>query len=320
MSPARLRRERARPREAPGRRGATCRRRTARAARERRGAWRRRPRRRTARARRRAGARRSSPHGELELLPEDLRDRGGPARGSRCASPCQRRQVRSRVGSCRSGVGRVAAHARRRARHATASRGGRCRRRTGAPASSCPLDSSSSSSEIRTAGIDDAARTDRAPLARDDARRDLADLVRLVADDDRVAGVRTALVAADEIGVLREQVDDLPLPLVAPLRTDDDGRRHARQSCRSRRPSDTRRGRRKLAPPRRGAVSTAETAGMPDAAHGPSTPARSPTITSAGPPRRRSRPSSGSAAAVAIPPTTNADPTARASPSAPRPS
>ena len=47
-------------------------------------------------------------------------------------------------------------------------------------------------------------------------------------DDDRVPGVRAALVAADEVGVLGEQVDDLALALVAPLRADDDGRRHAR--------------------------------------------------------------------------------------------
>ena len=96
-------------------------------------------------------------------------------------------------------------------------------------------------------GIDDAAASDGAALAGDDAGRDLADLVRLVADDDRVAGVRAALVAADEIRVLREQVDDLSLPLVAPLRTDDDGRGHARQSCRSHASSVARGGGRELA-------------------------------------------------------------------------
>ena len=64
-------------------------------------------------------------------------------------------------------------------------------------------------------------------------RRNLPDLVGLVADDDRVAGVRTALVAADEIGVLREEVDDLSLPFVAPLRADDDGRGHVPHCCTS---------------------------------------------------------------------------------------
>ena len=43
---------------------------------------------------------------------------------------------------------------------------------------------------------------------------------------DRVAGVRAALVAADEVRALREQIDDLALALVSPLRSDDDGRRH----------------------------------------------------------------------------------------------
>ena len=126
------------------------------------------------------------------------------------------------------------------------------------------------------AGIDDATGADRAALARDDAGRDLPDLVRLLADDDRVAGVRAALVAADEVGVLREQVDDLSLPLVAPLRADDHGGWHARQSCtcdyRTAASSGS----------STGFVSTAETAGRPDAAQGLSAPARSPTITSGG--------------------------------------
>ena len=74
--------------------------------------------------------------------------------------------------------------------------------------------------------VDDAAGADRGRLAGDDPRRDLADLVRLAVDDDRVPRVRPALVAADEVGVLGEQVDDLALPLVAPLRTDDHGGRH----------------------------------------------------------------------------------------------
>ena len=57
-----------------------------------------------------------------------------------------------------------------------------------------------------------------------------ADLERLVADDDRVPGIGPALVTADDIRLLREQVDDLALALVAPLRADDDGRRHCAQS------------------------------------------------------------------------------------------
>ena len=75
--------------------------------------------------------------------------------------------------------------------------------------------------------VDDAARADHRELAGDHPARGRADLERLLADDDRVPGVRPALVAADEIRTLREQVDDLALALVAPLCADDDGRRHA---------------------------------------------------------------------------------------------
>ena len=81
------------------------------------------------------------------------------------------------------------------------------------------------------ARVDDAAGADRRRLARDDARRDLPDLVRLAVDDDRVPCVRPTLVAADEVGVLGEQVDDLALALVAPLRTNDHGGRHVCHSC-----------------------------------------------------------------------------------------
>ena len=53
-----------------------------------------------------------------------------------------------------------------------------------------------------------------------------------LADDDRVPCVRAALVAAHEIRVLREQVDDLALAFVSPLRADDDCRWHLRK-CRA---------------------------------------------------------------------------------------
>ena len=78
--------------------------------------------------------------------------------------------------------------------------------------------------------VDDAARADRAGDAGDDPRRDRPDLVRLAVDDDGVPRVRATLVAADEVGLLGEQVDDLALPLVAPLRADDHGRGHVRHS------------------------------------------------------------------------------------------
>src|SRR5262249_3079924 len=75
--------------------------------------------------------------------------------------------------------------------------------------------------------VDDAAAADHRHLAGDHAGGRLADLVRRPLGDDGVPGVRPALVAADHIRTLREQVDDLALALVAPRRADDDGRWHA---------------------------------------------------------------------------------------------
>jgi len=79
--------------------------------------------------------------------------------------------------------------------------------------------------------VDHAPGSEHADLARDDAARDLADLERLPADDDRVPRVRAALVAAHDVRALGEQVDDLSLALVAPLRADDHGRRHVEAVC-----------------------------------------------------------------------------------------
>ena len=74
--------------------------------------------------------------------------------------------------------------------------------------------------------VDDAAGAENAHLAGENPGRQLAELERLAVDDHRVAGIRPTLVAADDVRLLREQVDDLAFPLVAPLRTDDDGGRH----------------------------------------------------------------------------------------------
>jgi hypothetical protein len=79
--------------------------------------------------------------------------------------------------------------------------------------------------------IDDAAGADHAHLARQHAARDLPDLPRLPVGDDRVPGVRPALVAAHDVRLLGEQVDDLALALVTPLRADDHGRRHDDEVC-----------------------------------------------------------------------------------------
>ena len=76
--------------------------------------------------------------------------------------------------------------------------------------------------------IDDDAVADDAELARaHDARRQQRQLVGLVADDERVAGVVAALEAHDDIGALRQPVDDLALALVAPLGADHRDVRHS---------------------------------------------------------------------------------------------
>jgi hypothetical protein len=41
----------------------------------------------------------------------------------------------------------------------------------------------------------------------------------VVANDHRMTGVGAALVTHDEIGALREDIDDLALPLIPPLRS-----------------------------------------------------------------------------------------------------
>ena len=69
-------------------------------------------------------------------------------------------------------------------------------------------------------------RDDRHDVVVQDAARDQLQRVALVADDHGVPGVVTALVAHDVAVLLRQQVDDLGLALVAPLGANDDGDRH----------------------------------------------------------------------------------------------
>ena len=52
------------------------------------------------------------------------------------------------------------------------------------------------------------------------------ELVGLTVDDEGVAGIVAALEAHDDVGLLRQPVDDLALPLVAPLGADDDNIGH----------------------------------------------------------------------------------------------
>ncbi len=54
-----------------------------------------------------------------------------------------------------------------------------------------------------------------------DPRGQQRQLIDLIADDQRVAGVMTALKARDHIGAFRQPVNDLALAFVAPLRADD---------------------------------------------------------------------------------------------------
>ena len=79
--------------------------------------------------------------------------------------------------------------------------------------------------------VDHAPGAEHALLAPEQAGRHVPELVGLAVGDDRVPRVGAALVADDDVRVLGEQVDDLALPLVAPLRPDDDGGGHGDEVC-----------------------------------------------------------------------------------------
>ena len=69
------------------------------------------------------------------------------------------------------------------------------------------------------------AVSDRAAHALvEDSARDLVEHERQVAQIDRVSGVRAALIADHPVGALGQHVDQLSLPLVAPLCADNDDR------------------------------------------------------------------------------------------------
>ncbi len=67
----------------------------------------------------------------------------------------------------------------------------------------------------------DAVADGTADAGMQDARRDLVQDERIVADVDGVTGVRPTLVAHHPVGALGDDVDELPLPFVAPLGADD---------------------------------------------------------------------------------------------------
>src|SRR3546814_19511853 len=66
--------------------------------------------------------------------------------------------------------------------------------------------------------IEDDAVADDRQRAGDDTRRQQRQLVHLLADDERMAGIMTALEADHGVGPAREPSDDLPLALLAPFR------------------------------------------------------------------------------------------------------
>ena len=75
-----------------------------------------------------------------------------------------------------------------------------------------------------------AAGDDARHAGRQNAAGQQRKLVDLVADDDRVPGVRAALIANDEVVLAGQQVDDLALGFVAPLQTDNASSRHGSTS------------------------------------------------------------------------------------------
>ncbi len=76
-------------------------------------------------------------------------------------------------------------------------------------------------------GVERHPVADHAALAAHDAARQQRELVRVAADDQRVARVVPAVVACDEIGLCRQPVHDAPLAFVTPLGAHDHHVRHA---------------------------------------------------------------------------------------------
>ena len=159
----------------------------------------------------------------LDLGRQRRRGWRDPVRGWRGGRPCPRRPGRCRASSCRwplrprpSRAARSSSPCRGRISVAFSAIRRLSRRDRDAHARQ-RLDLLS-----QRPGIDDDAVADDRELAgANDARRQQRELVGLVADDERVAGVVAALEADDAIGALRQPVDDLALALVAPLRADD---------------------------------------------------------------------------------------------------
>ena len=72
-------------------------------------------------------------------------------------------------------------------------------------------------------GVDHGSGTDQAGgVGVEDAGGNEVEFQHPVVDDDRVPGVHAALIADDDVSGTAEQIRDLSLPFVTPLRTDDD--------------------------------------------------------------------------------------------------
>ena len=98
------------------------------------------------------------------------------------------------------------------------------RSRSGPTARPCACTRAISASSA--SGIDHHAVADDAELAAHQARRQQRELVGLVADHQRVAGIMAALEAHDDLGATGEPVDHLALALIAPLGADHGDIRH----------------------------------------------------------------------------------------------
>ena len=158
----------------------------------------------------------------VELRARDRRDGRGRRRGSRGGRPCPHRPGRCRAGSCRSCP-------RPTRPRASASRSrwiGRISGQVSAIIRTSGVTSTPCARDLLDLGlqrprIEHHAIADHRRRAAHDARRQQRELVGLVADDERVAGVVAALEAHDHVGAARQPVDDLALAFVAPLGADD---------------------------------------------------------------------------------------------------
>ena len=155
--------------------------------------------------------------------------RRDPSAGSRAGRPCPRRPGRCRARSCRSRPCRTPSRARRRAPGAAAGSAGhsrRCADCRGVTATPCAFSRSISSISACGSSTTPLPITDSLPRPHH-AGRQQRQLVGHAVDDQRMAGVVAALEANDDVGLLRQPVDDLALALVAPLRADHHHIRHS---------------------------------------------------------------------------------------------